>query len=54
MVMLLISIALLLQVTAVQKLGNRQGQPNFLNEGSEFHAEIGHIKLNWWDATRAS
>jgi len=32
------------------KLGQSTRSPIFLNEGSEFHAEIGHIKLNWWDA----
>jgi len=49
MVMLLISIALLLQVTAVQNWAIDK-VTNFLNQSSEFHAEIGHIKLNWWDA----
>ena len=49
MVMLLISIAILLQVTAVQNWAIDKAT-NYLNEGSKFHAEIGHIKLNWWDA----
>lgn len=49
MVMLLISFALLLQVTAVQNWAIDK-VTDFLNEGSKYHAEVGHIKLNWWDA----
>ncbi len=53
MIMLLISFALLLQVTAVQNWAIDR-ITNFLNEDSEFHAEIGQIKLNWWDALELS
>jgi len=41
--------ALLLQVTTVQNWAIDR-LTNYLNQDSEFHAEIGQIKLNWWDA----
>ncbi|WP_245803689.1 translocation/assembly module TamB domain-containing protein [Algoriphagus marinus] len=49
LVMLLISIALCLQLTSVQNWAIDR-LTNFLNNNSEFHTEIGRIKLNWWDS----
>ncbi len=49
MVMLLITLAILLQVTSVQNWAIDK-VTGILNEDSEFQTEVGQIKLNWWDA----
>lgn len=49
LVMLLTSLALLLQFSLVQNWAITK-TTDFLNKDSTFHAQIGQIRLNWWDA----
>jgi len=49
LVMLLITVGLGLQINSVQNWAIDR-LSNYLNTDSEFHTEIGRIKLNWWDS----